>query len=173
MFFLFRPLRLLLKAFTTESTPRQMSMGLALGVLVGLVPKGNLLAIGLATMLAATRVNLAVAGAAIVAASFGAAFCDEWFDGIGYAVLTLPPMQQTWTQLANMPFVPWTDFNNTIVMGSLVTGLIIAWPVHRISLPLFARYSKSLGERARRWWLAKVLLGAEWADRFGTAEESA
>lgn len=170
MFVILRPLRLLLKALTTESTPRQMSLGLAFGVLVGLVPKGNLLAVGLATLLAATRVNLAVAAAATVAVSFASIFADRWLDQLGYAVLTLPELQSLWTSLADMPFVPWTDFNNTIVMGSCVSGLVLFWPVHRMSRPVFERFSKSLGERARRWWLARVLLGAEWADRISSAD---
>jgi hypothetical protein len=42
MFLILRPIRLLLRAALMDSTPRQMSMGLAFGVLVGLIPKGNL-----------------------------------------------------------------------------------------------------------------------------------
>ena len=69
MFIILRPLRLLLQAMVMQSTPRQMSLGFACGVLVGLVPKGNLLAIALGLCLAATRLNLAVAAfAALVAA---------------------------------------------------------------------------------------------------------
>ena len=47
MFLILRPLRLLFKALVTESTPTRMSWGLALGVLMGVVPKGNLLAMEL------------------------------------------------------------------------------------------------------------------------------
>lgn len=39
MFLILRPLRLLFKALVIESTPTQMSYGLALGVLLGLYPK--------------------------------------------------------------------------------------------------------------------------------------
>ena len=57
MFLILRPLRLLFKALVIESTPTQMSYGLALGVLLGVVPKGNLLAVVLGFWIAATRVN--------------------------------------------------------------------------------------------------------------------
>ena len=87
MFLILRPLRLLLQAFVMESTPRQMSLGLAFGVLVGLVPKGNLLAIVLGTLLASTRVNLAIATLAIVLCTFAATVCDSLFDQIGGFIL--------------------------------------------------------------------------------------
>jgi uncharacterized protein (TIGR03546 family) len=165
MFLILRPLRLLLQAFVMESTPRQMSLGLAFGVLVGLVPKGNLLAIVLGTLLASTRVNLAIATLAIVLCSFAALACDSLFDQIGGYILAQPSLQNMWTELANMPFMPWTDFNNTIVMGSFATGLVLLWPVHRLSRPFFEKYAEKIAERARRWRWAKFILGAEWANR--------
>jgi uncharacterized protein (TIGR03546 family) len=165
MFLILRPLRLLLQAFVMESTPRQMSLGLAFGVLVGLVPKGNLLAIVLGTLLASTRVNLAIATLAIVLCSFAALACDSLFDQIGGYILAHASLQSMWTELANMPFMPWTNFNNTIVMGSFATGLVLLWPVHRLSRPFFEKYAEKIAERARRWRWAKLILGAEWANR--------
>lgn len=165
MFLILRPLRLLLQAFVMESTPRQMSLGLAFGVLVGLVPKGNLLAIVLGTLLASTRVNLAIATLAIVLCTFLATVCDTIFDQIGGYILAQPSLQGLWTEMANMPFMPWTNFNNTIVMGSFATGLVLLWPVHRLSRPLFEKYAEKIAQRARKWRWAKLILGAEWADR--------
>ena len=181
MFFILKPVRLLLKAFVTESTPRQMSLGLALGVFVGLVPKGNLLAIALGILLAATRVNLAIAACAVAICTFASGGLDSVFDQIGGYVLSQPSLQNLWTTIYNTPFMPWTDFNNSIVMGSFLTnnsivmgsfltGLVLIWPVHRISRPVFEKYSEHLSRHARRWWVARVLLGAEWANRISTVE---
>ena len=170
MFLILRPLRLLLKALVIESTPRQMSLGLAFGVLVGLVPKGNLLAICLGICLAATRVNLAIAAFAIVFCALTSGIGDSLFDRVGGFVLSLPVLQSFWIALSNQPFVPWTDFNNTIVMGSFVVGLALLWPVHRLSYPLFEKYSSRLAIYARRWWITKVILGAEWAGRISAAD---
>lgn len=165
MFLILRPLRLFLQAFVMESTPRQMSLGLAFGVLVGLVPKGNLLAIVLGTLLASTRVNLAIATLAIVLCTLIATVCDSIFDQIGGYILAQPSLQGLWTEMANMPFVPWTDFNNTIVMGSFASGLVLLWPVHRLSCPLFEKYAEKIAVRARQWRWARLILGAEWANR--------
>ena len=170
MFVLLRPFRLLLQALLTESTPRQMSLGLAFGVLVGVVPKGNLLAMVLATLLAATRVNLAIATVAIVACTLGSGVFDGLFDQIGGYILSMPSLQNVWIEMANTPFMPWTDFNNSIVMGSFITGLILIWPIHRLTCPVFEKYSGRIFQYARRFRFAKLMLGAEWADRISSIQ---
>ncbi|MEZ6039339.1 MAG: TIGR03546 family protein [Planctomycetaceae bacterium] len=170
MFFVLRPVRVLLKALLTQSTPAQMSWGFALGVLVGLVPKGNLLAIALGMVVAMLRVNLGVATATAIAVTFAASWFDPVSDAIGRFVLSLPSLQQFWIQLYNTPVMPWTDFNNSIVMGSFLLGLGLLWPLSRSSRPVFEHYADLLSEHARHWRLAKVLLGAEWADRLGSVE---
>ena len=171
MFFVLRPVRLLLKALLTQSTPRQMSWGLALGLLAGLVPKGNLLAVALGILIAMLRINLGVAMAAAVAVTFASSYVDPVSDYLGQYLLGHASLQSVWTRLYNTPLMPWTDFNNSVVMGSLVLGLVIAWPVQRASLPLFEYYSDLLAENARHWRLAKILLGAEWADRLGAVDQ--
>lgn len=168
MFVILRPLRLLLQAMVMESTPRQMSLGFACGVLVGLVPKGNLLAIALGLCLAATRLNLAIAAFAALVAALVSTQCDGIFDRIGWFVLSQPSLLSTWTWLYHQPFVPWTDFNNSIVMGSFVTGLVLLYPIHRLTRPLFEKYSEKLAKHARRWWITRFILGAELADRVGS-----
>ena len=167
MFVIIRPLRLAIKALLAQSSPGQLSMGLALGVLVGLVPKGNLLAIALGMMLAATRVNLGIAGAAIVATTFASLLLDPVSDRIGVWLLSMPQLQNFWTQLYNTPAMPWTSFNNSVVLGSFVLGLILVYPIHRATRPLFERYTEPVAVWARKFWLTRAMLGAEWANRLG------
>ncbi|RLT11812.1 MAG: TIGR03546 family protein [Planctomycetota bacterium] len=170
MFLILRPLRLLFKALVIESTPTQMSYGLALGVLLGVVPKGNLLAVVLGFWIAATRVNLAITACAAVAATFASSWFDTPFDQIGGYVLNQPALREFWDAVYDTPMMPWTDFNNSIVMGSFICGVLLIWPVHRVSRPVFQKYSEKIARHIRHWWITKLLLGAEWADRFGTIE---
>lgn len=167
MFLILRPLRLLFKALVIESTPTQMSYGLAFGVLLGLVPKGNLLAIALGVLVAATRVNLAIVACAAVVVTLASSWLDTTFDQVGVYVLSQPSLRSFWEAVYDTPMMPWTDFNNSIVMGSFICGLLLIWPVHRISRPVFQKYSESLARYIRDWRITKILLGAEWADRFG------
>jgi uncharacterized protein (TIGR03546 family) len=170
MFMILKPFRLLLKSFVTESTPGQMAFGLAMGVLIGLVPKGNLLAISLGVFLAATRANMAVAAAAAVVVMFASRWLDPLSDAVGVWVLSQPSLQQLWITLYNTPLVPWTDFNNSVVMGGFVLGLLLLFPLYRGSQPVFRRVLPVASVYARRFWIIRVLLGAEWADRVAAVD---
>ena len=83
MLIILRPIRLALKALITDATPNQLAWGFALGVLIGLVPKGNLIAITLGIVLAASRANLGVAAATIFCCSFLSPMLDPASDRIG------------------------------------------------------------------------------------------
>lgn len=159
-----------LKGLAGQSAPQQLSMGLALGILVGLVPKGNLLAIALGMILAASRVNLGIAAAAIVCCSLASPLLDPVSHVIGSWLLRLPALNTFWTWLYNQPVAPWTAFNNSVVLGSLVLGMVLLYPAHRLSRPLFEKYAESAGNWVRRFWLTRALMGAEWATRIGSVK---
>ena len=105
MFLILRPLRLLFKALVIESTPTQMSYGLALGVLMGIVPKGNLLAIVLGFCVAAMRVNLAITACAAVILTFASSWFDTAFDQVGVFVLGQPSLRGFWEAVYDTPMM--------------------------------------------------------------------
>ena len=131
-----------------------------------------LLAPLLGVILAASRANLGVAAGTVLIVSFLSPFLDPVSDAVGGWLLGLPALQSMWTQLYNMPVVPWTSFNNSVVLGSFVLGLILLYPMYKASKPLFKKYSERLSKWARKFRLTRALLGAEWADRFGTAGQA-
>jgi len=147
---LIRPLKYLRSALSPDDTPRQLALGLALGVMVGLVPKGNLTAVALAVILFGSRVNL---GTGVLAA-----FCFSWVGTvldpishvIGAAILTWSPAQSTFAALYDLPLVPWTALNNTVVFGSLVLGAAQFYFSYRLSQPLFEKYQPKLLGALRR-----------------------
>jgi uncharacterized protein (TIGR03546 family) len=169
MLFLLKPVRLGLKALITEATPGQLALGFAFGVLIGVVPKGNLIALSLGIVLAASRANLGVAAATIISCSFLSPYLDPFSDQVGGWLLAHPTLQTTWTNLYNQPVMPWTDFNNTIVLGSFVIGLVALYPLYRLSRPVFARYTEKVSVWAKKYWLTRVLLGMELADRLNVS----
>ncbi len=169
--FLLRPLRYLVKAFTDEASPKQLAYGFAIGMVIGLVPKGNLIAIGLMVVLGASRVNLGAGTLSAFIFSWIAMLLDPVSHWIGLSILSWNELATTWTWLYNQPIVPWTSFNNTIVLGSLVLGLAFVFPLAKLSELFFARYAPPMQKRLQRYRVVKLLLGMELAS--GLAEGTA
>jgi uncharacterized protein (TIGR03546 family) len=133
-------------------------------VVLGLVPKGNLIAALLAVVLASVRVNLATAALAAFVVSLVAPLCDPLTHRLGERLLTLESLQGFWTWLYNQPFAPWTAFNNTVVIGSLAAGLCLFYPVYRLARWPLTRYLPLLQKRLAQHRAARWFLGAEWAN---------
>ena len=160
-----RPLGFLAQALTQQDSPRQLAHGFALGALVGLVPKDNLIAAVLMTVLCAARINLGAGLLAAFAFSWIGLLADPLLHRSGLFLLEWAPLAPFWTGLYNLPVVPWTRFNNTVVLGGLAVGLAAYYPLFRLMEPLFARYKPRVEQRLRRYRVVRVLLGAEWAGR--------
>lgn len=163
---LLRPLRLLAKALAAEDSPRRISAGFALGMLAGLVPKSSLLSQAALLLLALLNVNLAAGYAAAALFSLLSPLIDPLTHRIGRSLLEAKALHPLWNSFYNAPILPWTRFNNTVVLGSFLLGLALAYPLYRAGTPLFARYQERYGVRIRKWKLVQLLLGAETAGRF-------
>jgi len=75
---------------------------------------------------------------------------DPLFDWIGHQVLMAESLRGVWTSLYNTPIVPLTNFNNTIVLGSLVFSLLLLVPLFFATRWAVARYRVTVGERVRQ-----------------------
>ena len=167
--YLLRPIRFFAKALTSELAPRQLAVGFALGMVIGLVPKGNLTTIVLVAILCAIRVNLGVGLLSAFVFSWAGILTDPLTHHIGLFLLTHDSLRPLWSYLYDLPVAPWTDFNNTIVLGSLVLGLALAYPAYRFSLPLFGRYTPMMSAKLQRFKVLRFLWSAEWAGKLGKA----
>jgi uncharacterized protein (TIGR03546 family) len=154
-------LRYLAKALTADDSPRQLALGFALGIAVGLIPKGNLTAVTLTVVLFASRVNV---GAGMVSAflfSWVGSLLDPVSHAIGLSLLTSTPLQPLLSRVFDLPIVPWTSLNNTVVLGSLILGAAQFYFSYRLSKPVFARYQPVVVGRLAKYKVAHVLLGSD------------
>lgn len=163
--FLLRPVRFFFKALVTDNSPSQMALGFALGIAIGLVPKGNLIAISLMVLLGAIRVNLGMGMLAAFVFSWAGVVLDPFTHRLGHALLTSETLTPFWSELYNQPLAPWTKFNNTIVLGSFVLGVILMIPSFLIGRPLFQRYTPDWSERLQKFKLVQLLHGTELSTR--------
>jgi uncharacterized protein (TIGR03546 family) len=112
------------------SSPSQVAAGFTLGMILGLVPKGNLIAVSMCVLLVSLRVNKAIAVAAAMAFSFASAWADSFTHKLGALVLGIDSLEPVYGWLYNLPLGPWLGFHNTVVMGSLLVGVYLAYPAY-------------------------------------------
>ena len=158
---LLRPLRFLAQALLIDATPRQLAAGFALGMLIGLIPKGNMIAISLMTLFCALRINLAAGTAAIALFAWVGMFLDPISHRVGHYLLTQQALEPYWASLYGIKFMPWTDFNNTVVLGSTLIGLALLLPAYGLSRPVFARFAPGLADYVRKYHVVQMLHGGE------------
>ena len=155
MLFSLRILKFLKKAFGKDVSSQQMAWGFAIGLAVGLVPKGNLTAGLLLAVLCALRVNLGVGMLSAVFFSWVGLLADPLSHKIGLALLSFESLGPFWTAFFELPIIPWTNLNNTVVLGSFVLGLSLLYPAYRFSWPVFDRCNRRLMLRMQLlFWLA-------------------
>ena len=113
-------------------------------MVLGLVPKGNLIALSLCVLVFSLRVNTSLALLAAVAFTWVGAALDPFANKLGMQVLTIASLQATYASVFNLPLGPWLGFSNTVVTGSLLIGLYLAYPVYWLSLIVCERLQPRL-----------------------------
>ncbi len=165
MFFL-NFFRYLATALAAQDSAKALAGGFALGFWAGLVPKSSLLAHLLLIVISMTRVNLAVGYLSALIFSALSVGIDPIAHAVGNVLLTkLDVLKPLWVYLYNLPIVPWTQFNNTIVLGFFLIGGALSYPLYRRSIPLFEQYGHTFGATLQKWRVSKILLGASWWQR--------
>lgn len=120
----------LLKAFNANVKPSQIANSFCIGLILGFMPKDNLLWYILLVFFAFVRINKPGYFIMMIVGSCLAPLADSLFDKVGYAVLTFSPFENFYAWLLDVPFVGFTRFNNTIVCGSLISGIICYIPLY-------------------------------------------
>jgi len=148
---LLKLLQSLVKALNSDGTPGQVGAGIALGAVFGLTPLMNLH--NLVLFLLAMILNVSFPGVMLGWLAFlplGFAL-DPVFDGVGRLLLLgVPALVPLWTWCFNTPIVAMTNFNNTIVLGSVVVWLASLVPVYFLARWLVARYRVTVYARLQR-----------------------
>jgi len=162
----------LIQAFHGDISPNQLAAGFAIGAVMGLVPKIGLMAAALWAVVLFFRVHIGMALAATILFAMLGFVTDPLAEKLGFAVLTNTALQGLWTTLYNTPIVPFTSFNNTLVMGNLLLGLVLAIPVFFAFKRFVLVYRERYREKVLKWkviqWFkasAMVDLYSRWINR--------
>ena len=141
-----------------KSSPGFVAAGFAVGAILGLIPKGNLLGVFFFLLFFLTQIDKAVALISTLLFTPLGYLLDPLAHRVGrYLLADVAALKPVWTALYNLPIIPWTHFNNTVVLGQLVLGLLIFIPLF-IAVRLAAvYYQKNVFARIQKLKIVQAL----------------
>lgn len=158
-----------IKILREGQTPAQVAGGFALGSILGLSPNLTLQGIVIWFVILILDVNLSAALVALTVFSLFAFLLDPAFHWVGYQILTnIEALRSFWTTLYNAPIAPLTRFNNTVVMGSFISALILFLPVYIGMKKFVVAYRAHVGAKIEKWkvyqWVKRSTL-VQWYEK--------
>jgi uncharacterized protein (TIGR03546 family) len=155
-------LQQLVKALNSEGTPGQVAAGIALGAVLGLTPLmnlHNLVLFGLALILNVSMPGVFLGWMVFVPVGFA---LDPLFNALGAWLLGAAALQPLWTRLYNVPAMPFTNFNNTVVLGSFVVWVLAFVPLFFLARWGVDRYRARVLGRLKRLRVFQMVTASGW-----------
>lgn len=121
-------------------SPGQIGAGVAMGIVLGITPFNWLVTGVLLGLVMIININPASAFLVMGVIKPISALIDPLAEWIGWQLLVnTSVLKPLFTILYNMPIVPFTRFNNTIMLGSFVIGIVVFLPV-KIAIQSLVRF---------------------------------
>jgi uncharacterized protein (TIGR03546 family) len=153
----------------SDKDPRTLAAGFALGAVVGLTPLFSLHNLFIVCLILILNVSISGAFFGFLVFSAFSFIFDPQFHDLGYWILAkLELLRPLWTQLYNSPFTPLTRFNNTVVMGSLVVGLLLLIPIYFSFKKSVNLYQVHAADKVNRLKVVQIIRGSsliQWYNR--------
>ncbi len=127
----------LLRTTSIHHSPSRLATAVAVGVLAGLLPKDNLLAIAVYVAMIFMPLHTPLSFLTSVAVSFASYQLDSVCHSIGHSVHQLTVLRPVWMALDSAPIAPWMSLHNSVVLGALIVGLAAAGPLYLVTLRVF------------------------------------
>jgi uncharacterized protein (TIGR03546 family) len=159
------------KLLHSENGTNQIAWGIGMGFILGMTPALSLQSFLVFVCLFLFRIQIGAAFLAAFFFKFCAFLLDGVFDSFGTMVLETEALEALFTTLYNMPLIPLTRFNNSIVMGSGIVAIILLPIVVWFSKFLIIRYRESVVEKFKetkvfKAWKATALY--QWYYKYDT-----
>jgi uncharacterized protein (TIGR03546 family) len=134
-------------ALNTNVRKEHIASGFAWGLLLALVPAGNLIWILLFFVSFFLKNNHGTQVLTIALFKLVLPLAAPLLDALGYAILTAGALEGVFTNLYNLPLAPLTRFNNSLVMGGLAAGVLLWLPAFLAIRAAVPAYRNTLAPR--------------------------
>ncbi len=147
----------LLKVLNAEGSAAQVAAAICFAAVLGLTPLLSLHNVLVLLLVLLLRVNLS-AFILFSALFAGVAYMlDPLFHRLGQSLLQAEALRGTWTAFYNTAVGRLSNFNNTLLMGSLAFALALAAPLYFVAVAGVGRYRSKLLPRVEKLQLVRVL----------------
>jgi uncharacterized protein (TIGR03546 family) len=146
-----------IKLLNSDTGNISLAAGMTCGFILGMTPSLSLHSLLIFLILFFFRIQI---GAALLAAfffKFIAFLLDPAFHAVGSQVLQIESLQGLYTTLYNMPLIPFTRFNNSIVMGSAVITFALSPIIFLLSQYFIVKYREIFVARFRQTKVWKAI----------------
>ncbi|WP_456479339.1 TIGR03545 family protein [Nautilia sp.] len=133
----------LLKELNSAQNEKFISLAIVLGAINGFLPFFNIYTFFIFIIVFIIRVPLGLFFASWGVFSALGYFLDPLFDKTGYLILTSQSLKPFFTFLYNLPLMRWSGYNNTVVTGSLVIGVLTGTVLYFLLNGYFSLYRKT------------------------------
>ena len=161
----------LLRLLGSETGSRQIALGFALGFVSGMTPFLCLQSFLLFFLVLFFRVQLAAFFFSSFFFSFFAFLLDPLFHWVGNGILEQQGLRSFYTFLYNQPLLPYTRFNNSLVMGSFFVSLLLLPFVYVVTHKMIQRYRKVFVEKFQHSFFWKMITKTsllQWFEKWKT-----
>lgn len=159
--FILKQLFSLLRLLHSENGDKSIAIGVSLGFILGLTPTLSLQGLLLVLILVLIRIQVGAALLSWLFFSFLPLLIPQPLNLIGGLVLEASPLRPLWTFFYKAPILPLSQFNNTIVMGGFIVGLLGSPLIYLASLKLTQKYRSSVGAYISQTKFIKVIKGSK------------
>lgn len=134
-----------------DNTKSQIAFGVAIGMLLGLIPYFTLHWFLVVALLFVFRMNLLGALVSALGFSVFSVLLQPWFESLGFWILTgHPKLIPLFARAYHAPLIPYTSFNHSTVMGCTIVGMILFLPVFWGT----QSFVPKVRERVHTFWLS-------------------
>lgn len=136
-----------LRMLNSDTGHNQLAAGLACGVILGFAPFFSLQTLLIFTLVFFFRIQLGAAFLSAFFFKFVAFLIDPVADHLGRWFLELEALRPLFVSLYNMPIIPLTRFNDSIVMGSMLISIALAIPGYFVFKTIIVKYRVHIVQR--------------------------
>ncbi|AZV46236.1 hypothetical protein C3L23_02795 [Nautilia sp. PV-1] len=115
----------LIRELNSSNNEKFITLALVLGLISGFLPFFNIFTLSILFLAFILRIPFGLYLASWGVFSIVGYFLDPVFAKTGYYILTAPFLTPLWEFIYNLPFMRWSGYNNTVVMGGLFWGVAI------------------------------------------------